>query len=126
MAPIRILFCSAMLVALCARAEEFIPLPPPPTKAQRTGKTVTESDYFELKCKVFINADGSAKTVEVLSTKPPMDLNNHQNKKLVDAVVNSAMTWTFNPNLKDGKPIAGYAIVPVHVDLAEPFKIGGT
>jgi hypothetical protein len=118
-------FCFLLLLAPAAWSNEDIPSPPPePSKVSR--KPVEQSDYFKVTCRVYINEDGTAKTVEVLSIKPPMDLKNRGNKKFADSIVESARTWTFNPEKKNGKPVAGYAIVIVDVDLAEPFKIGGS
>ena len=100
-------------------------LPPPPPVAKTPKNLVTQSEYFVITCKVYINEDGSAKTVEVVSTTPPMDMHNRSNREFVESVLTSVRTWTFNPKMKDGKAVAGYALIPVSVDLAEPFKIGG-
>lgn len=116
-----LLFCFLLLLAPVAWSIEDIP-PPPPEPGVR--KPVTQSEYFVFTCKIYINEDGTAKTVEVLSVSPPMDLQNRHNRELIKAVIDSALTWTFTPEQKNGKPVAGYAIVPISVDLAEPFKIG--
>ena len=118
-----LLVCFISLFAPIAWPKDDVPPPPPAPNIFKTP--VTESEYFVITCKVYINEDGSARTVEVVSTSPPMDMRNRSNKEFVESVLTSVRTWTFNPNMKDGKAVAGYAIVPVSVDLAEPFKIGG-
>jgi len=118
-----LLLCLLLLFAPIAWSTDDIPPPPPVPKDRKTP--VTKSEYFVFTCKVYINEDGTAKTVEVLSTSPPMDMHNSRNKEFIESVVSSVRKWTFNPDMKDGKSVAGYAIIPVSIDLAEPYKIGG-
>ena len=118
-----VLFCVLLLFAPHARPIDDIPPPPPEPKGPR--KPVTKSEFFIVTCKIYINEDGTAKTVEAISTSPPMNLHNRRNKGFVESILQSVRTWTFNPNKENGKAVPGYAIVPVSVDLAEPFHIGG-
>jgi hypothetical protein len=118
-----LLFCFLLLHAPIAWSSDDVPPPPPAPKDRKTP--VTKAEYFVFTCKIYINEDGTARTVEVLSTNPPMNMQNRSNKEFIESIVSSVRTWTFNPKMEDGKPVAGYAIVPVSVDLAEPYKIGG-
>ena len=100
-------------------------VPPPPPEPNGQKKSVTKAEYFVFTCKIYVNEDGTARSVEVLSTSPPMNVHNRRNREFIESIVSSIRTWTFNPTVKDGKPVAGYIIAPLAVDLAEPFKIGG-
>ena len=116
--------CFLLLFAATAWSTDEVPPPPPPPK-HSTGP-VRESEYFVITLRVYIQEDGSARSIEVLRTSPPMDLHIPRNKAFVESILSSARGWTFNPKQEQGKPVAGYAEIPVSVDLAEPFKIGGT
>lgn len=59
---------------------------------------------------VLVNADGTARKVEV-------DPDTRAAPSLVKAASDTAMQWHFSPTMKNGKPVEGYARVPVKFSL---------
>jgi len=89
-----------------------------PNDAQR------KADFVNVTCKIFVTETGVAKTVEVLAIEPVLTPSAQASVK--EAVSEAVLTWGFKPNQENGKPVAGYIVVPVHIDLAEAIPRSGT
>jgi len=61
-------------------------------------------------CRVFVTEQGIAKSVEVRRVVPHTE----NDAAIGEAVKAAVLTWTFRPNMKNGKPVAGYVTIPVH------------
>jgi TonB family C-terminal domain len=60
--------------------------------------------------KILVGVDGTPRNVEV-------DPVTHAAPSLIKAASDTAMQWHFNPMMKNGKPVEGYARVPVKFSL---------
>lgn len=60
--------------------------------------------------RVWVDENGKPKSVK-LAKKPSKAA-----RPYVKAVMEAVMTWTFKPNVQDGKPVAGWVIVPAIVN----------
>jgi len=89
---------------------------PKPLPHQTTAVTVT--------CKIFVTAEGSPKSVEVLKVEP--SLGPSTRAAFEKAASKMVLTWSFTPNQEGGKSVAGYVVVPVIIDLADPVPVDGT
>ena len=83
-----------------------------------------KADFVNVTCKIFVTEAGVAKTVEVLAIEPALAPSAQASIK--KAVSEAVLTWGFKPNQENGKPVAGYVVVPVHMDLAEAVPRSGT
>ena len=83
-----------------------------------------KADFVNVTCKIFVTEAGVAKTVEVLAIEPALAPSAQAGVK--KAVSEAVLTWAFKPNEENGKPVAGYIVVPVHMDLAEAVPRSGT
>ncbi len=61
--------------------------------------------------KVHIDEAGAPTAAEVVSIEPATAA------VLADAAIASAMQWRYNPGMKEGKPVAGAALIPVDFAL---------
>lgn len=86
--------------------------------------TERKTEFVNVTCKIFVTEAGVAKTVEVLAIEPALALSAQASVK--KAVSEAVLTWGFKPNQENGKPVAGYIVVPVHMDLAEAVPRSGT
>ena len=86
--------------------------------------TPAETTYVKVICKVFVTELGLPKSVEVLAVEPSLDPSTRAVfEKSASEVV---MTWEFTPTQENGKPVAGFVVVPVIIDLADPVPTSGT
>ena len=90
----------------------------------RTRSRAHETTYVKATCKVFVREDGIPKGVEFLKFEPPIASSVQGEVK--ETISKAVLTWTFKPNQKNGKPVAGYIIVPFNLDLAFPIPVDGT
>jgi hypothetical protein len=84
----------------------------------------SQTDYVKVTCKVFVTEAGEPKTVEVLSIEP--SLASSTRAAIEKLASQTLLTWTFTPNQESGTPVAGYLVVPVNIDLADPIPTSGT
>jgi len=76
---------------------------------QAGGAGKVDVDHFKIWYKVYINGSGLPQSVEILRVHPQMTLDDEAKEKLIAPV----RTWTLNPIVKGGKPIAGEVVVVV-------------
>ncbi len=87
------------------------PIPPEPSGAAQTAPTYPPAALAkgiggEVRLKVLVGADGSAKHVEVVSSHPTGVFD--------QASVDAAKKWHFHPPVDaKGRPVSGYVMVPV-------------
>ena len=93
-----------------------------PVAHSRTAQSETTS--LKVTCKVFVTETGIPSNVEVLKIEPSVALS--EQEKQTKEVTRVLLTWTFTPNKENGKPVAGYVVVPVIIDLAFPLPVSGT
>jgi hypothetical protein len=92
--------------------------------ARAPKATPLQTTYVNVTCKIFVTEAGIPKTAEVLAVKPT--LAPAAQASIEKSVSQSVLTWEFKPNQENGRPVAGYIVVPVHIDLADPVPASGT
>jgi len=81
----------------------------------------TEATYVKVTAKVFVTEAGIPKTVEILSVEPP--LSPATEADFASTTKSALLTWTFRPNQENGRPVAGYVIAPVMIDISDNIPI---
>jgi TonB family protein len=75
-------------------------------------EAVRNKQSGELQFKVLVDEHGVPQSVDVERSDPP-----EAARTFAQASINAIMQWRFNPGLKDGKPHAGYVLVPITFGL---------
>ena len=83
-----------------------------------------ETTFVKVTFKVFVTEAGVPEKFEFVGVEP--SISPSVQAGLVKSVSDSIKTWTFTPSKEHGKPIAGWVLLPVMVDLADPIPVGGT
>jgi hypothetical protein len=84
-----------------------------------TGHAVT---YYRIYCAVFLDENGSPKSVKALRTEPRIKMTQRE----MQAIAETVLTWKFKPIEKEGKPVAGSINMYLGVHLADPVMVDGT
>ena len=74
-------------------------------KARQTGHIVL---------KMLVSAAGEPESAEVYEAKPA-----EAAQVFGDSAIATAMQWRFNPGMRDGKPVAGYVLVPFDYNITD-------
>ena len=83
--------------------------------AETTSVTVTY--------RIYLTEAGVPEKFEFVSIKPA--LSSSVQTELKEAVLKAVRTWSFTPKKEHGKAIAGWVVVPVIMDLADPIPVAG-
>ena len=85
------------------------------SNAETTSVTVTY--------RIYLTETGVPEKFEFVSIKPP--LGSSVQSELKEAFLKAVRTWSFTPKKKHGKAVAGWVVVPVIMDLADPIPVAG-
>jgi len=84
-----------------------------------------ETTYVKVTYRVFITDAGAPEKFEFVSIEPPVG--SSVEEELKESVLKAVRAWTFTPMKEHGKAVAGWAVVPFMIDLANPIAVvGGT
>jgi TonB family protein len=72
------------------------------------SEAVQQKQSGDLVFKVLVDEHGAPQAVDVEKSNPP-----EAARIFTQASIEAIMQWRFNPGLKDGKPFAGYVLVPI-------------
>jgi TonB family protein len=75
---------------------------------QYPPEAVQQKQSGNLVFKVLVDEHGAPQSVDVEKSDPP-----EAARLFTQASIEAIMQWRFNPGIKDGKPYAGYVVVPI-------------
>jgi len=85
-----------------------------PSASSKLSKS--EMTYVKATFKVFVTEAGVPTSAEFVRTEPATPPDFQEWLKQTES--KSILSWTFKPNQKHGKPVAGYLLVVIDIDLA--------
>jgi|SRR6185437_10488163 len=87
------------------------------------AKAGTQQTHIKFTCRVYVDANGIAKTAEIIKIEPAIEISDKAKQDLLSV---SVLNKTFTPNQENGKPVAGYLTVPIDLDFDDPVPLDGT